>query len=266
VSHSDLTNNSPYFLGFLFFLFSLYVTFSHPHGDDSQIVQELGTALLATVVGLPFRQLLFAYSPGQDDEDSFFRSLEDELRRSAAQFRKAQSDLVELIQEFVATRDKLFETEENAARGYIASLERATTIFDDAYQQYPKAIASVLGDCTRSLARVKARLEQLAESADNVPADSFALIGSQMQSLADSANQTTTQLNCLGNGVKDLLASSKSLPSAVEETLTTTAATLSTHINSFRESMDVIRKDIQGLDGVLSEFVELQEKRILATQ
>src|SRR5271169_1636680 len=63
----------------------------HSQGPDIlTIFRQLGTALVATIVGLPFRQALFAYAPGQQDQDTFYRNLEEELRRSASEFRKSQ--------------------------------------------------------------------------------------------------------------------------------------------------------------------------------
>ncbi len=84
VSHSDLTNNSPYFLGFVLFLFSLFVTFTryalHPEAMQMGfVIRELGASLLTTVVGLPFRQWLFAYDPAQLEQDAYYRTLEEEL-------------------------------------------------------------------------------------------------------------------------------------------------------------------------------------------
>ncbi len=96
VPHSDMTNNSPYFLAFLFFLLSLATAFWNLRlaSADLQlgdIVHQLGGALIATIVGIPFRQLLFAYSPEQADQDLYFRALEEELRRSATEFKRSQA-------------------------------------------------------------------------------------------------------------------------------------------------------------------------------
>src|SRR5690242_770686 len=47
VSHSEMTNNSPYFLGFLFFLFSIYRSFSGFDASQlmtSKVISQLGAA------------------------------------------------------------------------------------------------------------------------------------------------------------------------------------------------------------------------------
>ena len=123
VTHSDLTNNSPYFLGFLFFLMTIFATFhainnSGDNIDVGLVLRQLGAALLTTIIGLPFRQLLFAYAPGQQDQDTYYRNLEEELRRSATEFRKSQSELVHLLRDFIKTRATLFAEEEAASRKY----------------------------------------------------------------------------------------------------------------------------------------------------
>jgi len=86
VSHSESTNNSPYFLGFVFFLASLlrafYSASFEGEGQLDLVIHQLGVALLTTVVALPIRQALFAFSPSQTDEDLFYRSSGEALRNS----------------------------------------------------------------------------------------------------------------------------------------------------------------------------------------
>ena len=119
-SLSDITTNSPYFLGFILFLVSLFITFTRAgmtpqHIDFSYVVRQLGVALLTTIVGLPFRQCLLAYNPLQQEQDEFYRTLEEELRRSAASFKRAQVELVGLVTEFITSRKTIFNDEITAS-------------------------------------------------------------------------------------------------------------------------------------------------------
>jgi len=148
VSHSEATNNSPYFLGFVFFLVSLFRAFysvSFTNGDQIDLViHQLGAALLTTIVGLPLRQALFAFSPSQADQDLFYRTLEEELRRSAAEFRRSQVEMLQIIEDFVAARQSLFKDEQKAIRQYVTSLTKATAVLDGSINDFPNAIATIL--------------------------------------------------------------------------------------------------------------------------
>lgn len=269
ITHSEMTNNSPYFLGFLFFLTSLFATFTRiggvpPEHQTDYILHQLGVALLTTVVGLPFRQLLFAYAPAQQDQDRFYRTLEEELRQSASQFRKAQTQFVELLQEFILTRESLFVQEENASRRYVSSLEKAITVFDESFQTYPTQIATALSKCAAGVTKIKNKLDQLAMSSESLKGVEFNEALVQLTSLTKTASDGASGLKALTDSASSLAAVTNGLPERVRLALDGANAAAADVLADFRKKIGAIAEDIEAIDAILSDFVAVTRERIEA--
>jgi hypothetical protein len=249
VPHSEMTNNSPYFLGFLFFLFSIYKSFS---GFDaslsmaSKVIGQLGAALLSTVVGLTFRQLLFAYAPGQADQDQFFRTLEEELRSSATQYKKSQAELIELLHEFVASRELLFAEEEKASKRFVQNMEKTAKVFDSAFENYPTMISTALTESAKGIAKLRKALDELAVSAKELKPPLFSETAREVEALKVAAADLAKHMASLGESMGVMTQSS------------------GTAAHSSLETLKTIEKEAKAVDAILEEFINIMRTRMAA--
>jgi hypothetical protein len=249
VSHSEMTNNSPYFLGFVFFLFSIYRSFS---GFDpsqvktSKVIGQLGAALLSTLVGLPFRQLLFAYAPGQADQDQFFRTLEEELRSSATQYKKSQAELVQLLHEFVASRELLFAEEEKASNRFVQNMEKTARIFDNAFENYPTMISTALTESAKGVTKLRRALDELAVSAEELKPPLFNETAREIEALKVATGDFGKHIASLGESMTLMTQSSGAVANRSLETLKT------------------LEKEVKVVDAILEEFINIMRSRIAA--
>jgi hypothetical protein len=267
VSHSEMTNNSPYFLGFLFFLVALANTFRSfsVQATDSQleyVVRQLGAALLPTIFGLTFRQLLFAYSPAQADQDIFFRTLEEELRRSATEFKRSQAELVELVKEFIEMRRGLFSEEEKAARKYVHNLEKAIALFDGSFSNYPAMISSTLANCAQSLNGFKEKLRELTEAAEHIEPRRLSEVVAQFDNVKTNAGGLAVEISSLKATLEDLRTLAGSLPATIKEQLGSTKNDLDKVRSDLSIKVASIQSDLTEIDKVLTDFVSITQARI----
>jgi hypothetical protein len=264
-----MTNNSPYFLGFLFFLVSLLMTFRGYSMQSASlqvdyIIHQLGSALSSTIVGLTFRQLLFAYSPAQADQDFFFRTLEEELRRSATEFKRSQAELVQLVQEFVQVRKTLFSEEEKAARKYVGNLERAIALFDENLSNYPAVISSALSNCTQSLHVLKEKLRELTQAAERTDPRQLSDMVAQFDNVKTYAGGLAAELSGLKGAVEQMRVLAKDIPVSVKEELLSAKTDLDGVRAELKTKIIGIQSDITAIDKVLSDFVTVMQERIEA--
>jgi hypothetical protein len=265
ISHSELTNNSPYFLAFILFLTSVLSIFSHSDiSDEKEFLSRLGAALVTTIIGIPFRQLLFAYAPAQQEEDKFFRILEEQLRQSAAQYQKSQTDLVNLISEFVSTRRTLFEDEEKASERYVSNLNKAVAIFDDAFGSYPRVISAAFTKISKSLERLGEKLSAFDAGADTLSSLELSRITEQFSAVASSSTD-------LASGFESLKTSALSVRESIR-TLPDDLTAVATKARSESESLAVdlkglvfhIHEDVRAVDRLLTDFIIVIEQRVAA--
>jgi hypothetical protein len=264
VPHSEMTNNSPYFLGFLFFLISLLRTFWSVSSlsDDLQLgpmVHQLGGALLSTVAGLPFRQLLFAYSPSQAEQDIFFRTLEEELRRSATEFKRSQVELIQLIQEFVEARKVSFSEEEKASQHYIKSLEQAVGLFEQSAATYPAVISSALSTCAQSLQVLQEKTRALSQAAQTLAPEQISGIVTEFAAVRETSASLARDLGGLQIAVVQLKQLAAGLP---EGMLRGAQQEFDEVRRQMRRRVDEIQVDLSAIDKVLNDFVALTQERI----
>lgn len=267
VSHSDLTNNSPYFLGFVLFLFSLFITFLRYGRQPEQmqigfVIRELGASLLTTIVGLPFRQWLFAYDPAQQDQDLFYHALEEELRRSAADFKKAQIELVGLVEQFVETRKTLFAEEEAASEKYISNLKRGVSVFDESFSEYPSLISSALDSCTNVLGTLRTKLDLLSTTITGIDATNLKQAEMELQKLNETSAALREGLGQLAQSVVGLTARAGSIPRVIAEVFNSAATITADGVTQLQDRLSVLRKDVEDIDKLMTEFVEMQTSKI----
>jgi len=249
VSLSEMTSNSPYFLGFLFFLFSIYRSFSAfetSHLTTSQVIGQLGSALLATLVGLAFRQLIFAYAPGQADQDAFFRTLEEELRSSATQYKKSQAELVALLHEFVASRELLFTEEEKASKRFVQNMEKTAKVFDSAFENYPTMISTALSESAKGVTKLRKALDELAVSAKELKPPLF--------------NETAREVDALKVATADLAKHIGALGESMTAITQSSGAAASTSL----ETLKKIEREVKAVDAILEDFINIMRSKMAA--
>lgn len=246
VQHSETTVNSPYFLGFIFFLFSLFMTFHSAvfNGGDFQlslITRQLGSALLTTMVGLPIRQALLALSRSQADQDIFFRTLEEELRQGATEFRKAQSEFVDLIRELSTIRRELFVEEKKALTKYVGTLRNATEFLGGTVDQYPALVAAALDSCTKNLIALEEKLEEFSGSVNQLDGGKIQQSFESCMSLPNTVAGVDAALVQLRTSAS---AASKSIGEAPAELVVDLKETLGTTLRLMQESVSIASKSL----------------------
>jgi hypothetical protein len=299
---SEPTNNSPYFLGFVFFLASLlrafYTASFEQEGQLTLVIHQLGVALLTTIVALPLRQALFAFSPAQADEDLFYRNLEEELRRSASEFRRAQVEMVQIIQEMVELRRNFFAEEQQAVQQYVKSLSEATSVLDGSINSYPNAISATLESCTARFRELEGRIREFAVAAASVDGTalnsslaSFSLVGpaareldasiSALQGSLTTARRAADQMpgnferltEAAGRGLEAPLSALQASLSGASRAAGLVPETLQSQINDLgrrlvdipnaaHEQIKILKEDISNLDQVLDKFIALLEAKV----
>jgi hypothetical protein len=287
VPHSDMTKNSPYFLSFLLFLVALYSIFREARGDlvPATILPRLAAALVPTVFGLSFRQFLFALDPAQRDHDAFYRTLEEELKRNAVEFKKAQIQLVELVENFTQGRQAMLAIEEKTAQDYVDHMRRAVALFDESSSAYPKAILDAVTALNKRVTAVIQKLEQVIDKVEQVDIGTVSRASEALRSLAAELAGANTQLNALKNGAELTTRDLSKVASGIEQLANTTSTAIersrdilvsgisdtlirlrglieNEHL-SISATAKPIRDDLQAIDRILTDFVKILELKVL---
>ncbi len=154
--------DSPYFLGFILTLLGLMEILNGGlvAQGTSTVVPRVGAAILPTVFGIFFRQLLLSWDSSDAYFDREYQSIADGLRTDAAKFRDAQARFVGLVTEFVKTREELLSGEEKVFGEYVAALKEGTSVLAKIQRNYPKRIDGLLED----IAAVSGRVSNAASS------------------------------------------------------------------------------------------------------
>jgi hypothetical protein len=122
--------DSPYFLGFILTLIEilnvLFIGFPQEN-IGGFLFREIGAAILTTAAGLMMRQILLANDAAEEAQDRMFRTLAEEVRKDTVEFHQTQKLFVNLIREFVQTRERMFSEEEKASAEYLKVLREAAT-------------------------------------------------------------------------------------------------------------------------------------------
>jgi hypothetical protein len=287
ISHSDMIKNSPYFLAFMLFLISLCTVFAQAERlDEKQILPRLSAALIPTVIGLGCRQFLFAYDASQREQDSFYKSLEEELRSSATEFKRSQQRFVELLQEFIDARVSSFAEEEQAAQRYIDSIKRASSVFDETADTYPKAITKAITQLNQRLTRVLEKLEEFSNNAATLDGTALPRVTDHMAALSTAASDVTSQVKTLSTSIETVLKSVQAFPTNIDETMKEMARNFGVSTKSLSESTNLaldelkgslarqysevqsaimpIRRDMEAIDQIVTDLVNVLERRIIA--
>ena len=151
LAFSSTVKDSPYFLGFILTLLALVQLLlgGIAAGADNALINNalvtrVAGAILPTVCGIFFRQLLMSWDPGETYFDKEYQTIAEGLRTDAAQFRDSQARFVQLVTEFVRTREELLSGEEKVFSEYVSGLKEGSTILSRIQRDYPKRIDGLL--------------------------------------------------------------------------------------------------------------------------
>jgi len=240
VSHGHEIKTSPYILGFLLTLVSLFGLFrkigldplSRDIDDLELLVGQVGAALATTAVGLVSRQILITTDPAENQREKIFQSLAGDLRQNANEFDSAQRKLVSLIQEFVSSREELFSREEQAFQKFLDGLERGSQILTEIETTYPQRLQETLSTFDKHLvtldktvsdagqsvgdlcAAARERSEDLARTGRNVEEH----MSESVQHWDDASRSLTTALNTSAESLKLATGEAVTLQSELKDT------------------------------------------------
>lgn len=250
-TQGDDFKDSPYILGYVLTLVSLFVAFrTLPGLDESslaavlpRLVRILGAALLTSIVGFVGRQLLIAYDRGVTERAAIFASIEEELRANAASFRRAQVQLVQLVDDFSKDKQRLRDEEIKALNEYLDSIKTVTKSAATIIRRFDGEILPKSSTLGNEISKVAGKAADLAKTLDE-------------QKLQAAGAFPKKEVDSLTSELVQLKAAIANLSAAV--------TTLKKDYGRLRGVGTEAWKDLQAVDKILSEFIEIAESRINA--
>lgn len=230
VAHSHEVKNSPYIVGFVMTLASLFVLFWRSGkglvdgtADPDLVLGQIGAAIFTTVVGILWRHTLFTHDTAERQQDEVLRLYATQLRDQAVELDKSQRQLVKLIQEFVEEREKLFNREEQAFQQFVTGLEKGAQLLKQIETEFPARFKSALEGVDKASAALAAGVDATAKNIELVAPTvdgAAALIGQAGAKLATSLSSGLDQIGdarqvLIGN-LSDAASALGDVSSAVE--------------------------------------------------
>lgn len=124
VDLSETEKNNSYFLGFLFTIFALF-DFSIKTGfkvEFNFLFLNLSIALSTTVLSLITRQSLVGLSVPAEGYSQIFRKMKTQLQESLKHFNKAQTIILEFLEDYAKARKSNQERKEKLSDQYLEKL------------------------------------------------------------------------------------------------------------------------------------------------
>lgn len=278
VALNGTVKDSPYFLGFILTMAAVGKIFvdiaRRPPGStgSSQVIVEAGAAIVTTVVGLFFRQLLLSFDRAENLQDLVFQSAIRNLREGAVKLHNSQAEFLGLAQEFVTARKRLFSREETALSRYVEKLEAGTAVLQRIEEGYPqridKLLSSLDGVASRverstneELARFRGLHSELHSALQREIESASRDLRASAQALVSAREQATAQMNetvvALGGSLKRLndctsqIGEQSSEYSSAATGLTTVLTGLAKAIAETDHQMTLIRQESHELSKAL---------------
>jgi len=262
----DTLKDSPYYLGFLLTqiaLVALFIRFRPAAAADlTQLSLGLGTALSTSIVGLVARQILAMATPAPADDAERAEGGE-RLRRTLDDYQTSQREFVSFLEEFLAHREQLMESERAASAKYVkgvrstlASLQRVQDRVADHVEKSARQSSELLDHSHQSM------LEAVTETADS--------LGSKARAIRERLGSLEEEIGRASRGIREaapaveleaLRAASTETADALRR-LGGVGAALGRTAGEASTAATAIRDDLQAIDTILSEFVDVAVKRI----
>jgi hypothetical protein len=257
VSLTGEVKDSAYYLGFSLNLVFLFVAFRRygPQLAADQaavlyLVQALGSAITATIVGLIVRYALYVVDDEEMIQKQVFSELQEEIRKSVSGFRQNQRALAQTITSFVATRRQLAEQEQEVSQEYLSSVAELLTTLRTIQESQVKAITDAVKGMEpatalsiRQLRTLNDELSKLRQelSASDL-AKAFVDVRTALTGIDSSAQNARGRLNALAGGAEE--ATRK--------------------LSDIATDAPRVKMDLQAIDTILGDFIEILQQRIAA--
>jgi len=263
---ADTLKDSPYYLGFLLTqiaLVALFLRFRPAAAADlTQLSLGLGTALSTSIVGLVARQILAMTTPARPVEDEHANG-SDRLRSTLDDYQTSQREFVSFLEEFLAHREQLMESERAASAKYVkgvrstlASLQRVQDRVADHVEKSARQSSEVLDQSHQSM------LEAVTGTADALGARARA-VRDRLSSLEEEIGRASRGIREAAPGVElEALRAASAETADALRSLGGLGATLGRTAGEASTAATAIRDDLRAIDTILSEFVDIAVKRI----
>ena len=232
--------DSPYYLGFLLTLAALLLSFLRVN-EPTYLLGAIGSALSTTFVGLVFRSILHLRDQEDLVQKQVFTELQEEIKRSATGFRRAQQKLIEVINSFVNTREELLKRDEQTTSKYLSAMEEFLEELKVLQATYFNSLSSAVEEVTpkarESIVQMEALNKELRELRAGMTSSSPV---QAIDSLRLAANQAELSLGRLCSELQSSAGAFKSMQSIAGAT----------------------ESDLKAIDYILSDFIETAKKHI----
>ena len=283
IALNGTVKDSPYFLGFLLTMIALAKVFmsvaAAPAGsiEVGQIVGEAGGAILATVVGLFFRQFTLFMDRAENAQDLVFQKALRQLREGAVELHKSQEGFAGLVDEFVGVKRRLYSREEAALAKYVARLETGTGVLTRIEEGYPDRIQKLLERLDAAIARIDRAAEgserqvvavqrQVAETVTHEVAGARRLLNESASSLKVAREAAITELGAAVASLRETVESLQSHTAALDQFaarypkagdgLVSSLADLTSKANSARNELVALTAETRTVAGTLTSVSE----------
>jgi DNA repair exonuclease SbcCD ATPase subunit len=189
--------------------------------------------------------------------------LEEELRRSAGEFKKAQVELVGLVEQFVETRKTLFADEQNASDQYVSNLKRVVSLFDKTFSEYPHLISSALDSSTKAVENLQARLEAMAVAVASLDSSQLQQVEAELQKLKEQMVGLSDGVGSLTQSVGNLTSRSNDFPIAMGQMFNSASTIAAEGLSELHTQLRVLIKEVGDVDRLISDFVRLQTLKVV---
>ncbi len=205
LSLSSFEKNTPYYLGLLFSLFSLF-SLSIKSGfsfDSTNLLTTMSIALSTTILGLIMRQILLSVSiPPSEDYLALLKQIQDQTQNLQGAFEPIKSHVTKALNEFESIKKAVLERENNAVSQSAEKLRQ--DIFAGLEGTFSKRIKIALDsvsdfyiegqDTTIGQILPDSYKAEISERLDNLYREVMDSLNKNTEEFLDSLNQLSLQL------------------------------------------------------------------------
>ncbi len=206
LSLSSFEKNTPYYLGFLFTLFSLFslsIKSGFSFSSTASLLTTMSIALSTTILGLIMRQILLSMSiPPSEDYLVLLKQIQDHTQNLQEAFVPVKSHVTKALNEFESIKKAVLERENNAVsqsaeklrQDIFAGLEGTfsekikaalDSVSDFYIEEQDTTIGQILPDSYKA---------EISERLDNLYREVMDSLNKNTEEFLDSLNQLSLQL------------------------------------------------------------------------
>jgi len=297
LSLSQNVQDSPYILGFLFTLVSIYFSFSYLstlHDKDVSKLLELlfssfGVALFTTITGLIGRHFLLTYDPELKQKQEHFDDIINIMKNASHEFTKSHKNLLDLIDEFKDTHSNLLDEEQSVGIKHIKILSEAIEKLNTLEVKFPQHIENLI----KSIESLSNKLNDFSDNAientskelTNKISDFINSINNKLSmiKIEDIKNLNQTTIESIKNLNQSTIESIKKINEEVSQILVSFEKgltsfipvnkkvvsnveqlnkTLETEVKTVLTTLNKHKKDIDKIDSIFNKVINVLENRL----